>query len=208
MRQLLRSLFLLSALALPAAALPALAYADGIDDFVLTGDGHTFTFSLPATDTAYISLDPPRLSDHYGALYSNATVDGIGGYTGRGDFRFYGTQYGDVFLDFVSSDLGLIFGYNLFGDSVIEVSSTFVSYPCGDGVIGCGVHDRANVFFRLGSHDLTTLPAYPDYKPRIPFTLTITPEAPTSTTPEPATLTLLATGALGLLTSLRRRLIA
>ncbi len=191
MRQLLRNLFLLS-----AAVIPTLAHADGIDNFVLTGDGHTFTFSLPATGTAYISLDPPRLSDHYGALYSNAMVDGIGGYTGRGDFRFYGTQYGDVFLDFVNSDLGLIFGYNLYGNSVIGYTNAILTGPYSG---------TADVFFRLGSFDLVKL-TYP--YGRDPFTLTITPEASTSTTPEPTTLALLATGSLGVLTSLRRRLIA
>jgi len=189
MRPILVALILLS-----AVSFPILAHADGIDDFVLSGDGHTFTFSLPATGVAYISLNPPRLSDHYSVLITTATVDGIGGYTGNSDFRFYALSFGNVILSFANPDLGRSFDYYLYGgESLIGYSSVFGEY-----------NDMANVFFRPGSFNLSTHNFNSNPITTTPFTLTITPEASTTVTPEPATLTLLATGSLGLLTALRR----
>ena len=171
------------------------AHADQIDDFTLTGDGHTIRFSLPATGVTGISLNPPRLSDHYTASITSATVDGIGGYTGQGDFRFYATGNGDVALGFSNQDLGRSLYFYLYGgESVIGYSS--INFP--------GPYSgTADVFFRLGTFDLVTYDFNENPTGRTPYTLTITPEA--ATAPEPATLTLLATGALGLLSAVRRR---
>ncbi len=195
MRQVLRSLLLLS-----AAVIPTLAHADGMDNFVLTGAGHTFRFSLPATGTAYISLNPPRLSDHYTLSNADATVDGIGGYRGGGDFRFFATQNGDASFGFANPDLGRSFSYYLYG------GASLIGYT--NATLTGAFSGTADVFFRLGTFDLNTYDFNATPIGVTPFTLTITPEASNTSTPEPTTLALLATGSLGVPTSLRRRLIA
>lgn len=80
MRQLLRSLFFLS-----AALIPTFAYANGIDDFVLTGDGHTFRFSLPATGVAGVQNGQVR--GFYFPPSTSVTVDGVGGYMSSALFQ-------------------------------------------------------------------------------------------------------------------------
>ena len=82
MRQLLPALLLFAA----STALTPLAHADAIDDFVLTGDGHTFRFSLPAVTPAYVNRS--GVSGFFTPSISAATVDGVGGYTGSTLFRF------------------------------------------------------------------------------------------------------------------------
>ncbi|HEY8998276.1 MAG TPA: hypothetical protein VIM60_10270, partial [Edaphobacter sp.] len=69
-----RSLFGLAALA-SALVLPLSASADTIDDFVLTGGGHTVTYSLPAT-----TIFQYCFSCDFFYMYLTGTVDGVPGY--------------------------------------------------------------------------------------------------------------------------------
>jgi len=184
MRQLLRSLFFLS-----AALIPTFAYANGIDDFVLTGDGHTFRFSLPATGVAGVQNGQVR--GFYFPPSTSVTVDGVGGYMSSALFRFDSFTFPRAEFDFSNPNLGSSFKYALYG-------SQLIGYTLPEQFGGL-----ATVFYCHGSFDLATY----DFNAgpiRTPFTLTITPEAFTSVTPEPATLALLATGSLGLLARLRR----
>ncbi len=175
MRQLLRSLFLLSALALPAAA-----HATQIDDFVLTSAHHTYTFSLTT---------PYYTGPTFGHFFVNfpefgpGTIDGVAGYTLGG--YFYNCCGSGI--DFTVPGIGT---YQMRGPDLQGYSTPFLT----------GTFQYVDDPYSFNPNLIVAKDG--------PYTLTITPEAPTSTTPEPATLTLLATGALGLLTSLRRRLIA
>ncbi len=187
MRHLFSALLLASAF----VAVPAAAHADQIDDFVLTGDGHTFRFSLPAN--GFASAQNGQVRGFYFSPNTNATVDGLGGYTASGFFRFDSINYPPAEFSFGNPNLGSSFGYALYGAQLVG----YTIPPEGYGL--------ATVFYNIGSFDLGTTYYYPPYK-QLSFTLTITPEAATSLTPEPATLALLATGSLGLLTNLRRLL--
>lgn len=189
MRQLLRSLFFLS-----AAVIPTLAHADGIDDFVLTGDGHTFRFSLPATGVAGVQNGQVR--GFYFPPSTSVTVDGAGGYMSSALFRFDSFTFPRAEFNFSNPNLGSSFNYALYG-------SQLIGYTLPEQFGGL-----ATVFYFHGTFDLATYDFNAGPIGITPFTLTITPEASNTVTPEPTTLTLLATGSLGVLTSLRRRLIA
>ena len=184
MRQLLPAILLFAA----ATALPTLARADALD-FVVTGAGRTFTFSLP--ESRYVvNL---RYRSGFDAQANDGTINGIGPY--QVGVSFY---LGEVFQFGVP--LGSYSDPNYFEATLFQIDGG--SSPIKESAIyDPPYHD---VFFDIvpGTYNSVTTP---DNSPGgIPFTLTITPEAPTSVTPEPATLTLLATGALGLLTTRRR----
>jgi hypothetical protein len=70
------------ALLFSALTLPLTAHADTIDDFVLTGQGHTITYSLPATSAAY----PNHI--HFNSFSESAptTIDGVSGYVETGQY--------------------------------------------------------------------------------------------------------------------------
>ncbi len=186
MRQLLPALLLFAA----STALTPLAHADAIDDFVLTGDGHTFRFSLPANGTA--GAQNGQVRGFYFSGNTDATVDGVGGYTANGLFRFDSFSYPRAEFNFSNPNLGSSFAYALYGPQLV----LYTLPPDGYGL--------ANVFYNIGSFDYATSPYTPPYQ-QLSFTLTVTPEASPTVTPEPATLALLATGALGLFTRIRSR---
>ncbi len=199
MRHLFTAFLLASAFAIPAAA-----HANPIDDFVLTGNGHTYTFSLPATGP--ISGKPGQLGVASGTNFTqgttSATVDGVGGYGAGATFLYY-ANVGT--LHFSISPLGTngeFFDRTLFGRTLIDYTTQLnVENPTAP-------YEQYTAFHLYGTFDLGTItnPGQPGVYAYTPYTLTITPEASTAVTPEPATLTLLATGSLGLLTALRRRL--
>jgi hypothetical protein len=62
-----------------------------------------------------------------------------------------------------------------------------------------------NVTFVPGTYQLTNTGLFFPPPTPLQFTLTITPETSTAATPEPASLTVLATGALGILSVAARR---
>lgn len=181
MRNLLPALILLAA--------TTAANATTFDDFVLTGNGHTYAFSLPAT--GLVSGEPENGITgrvRYLKNTSFATVDGVPSGGASGLFVLEPGDYGTVAFDIGSAASGIsdIFhGPVLVGYNPVSLSG-YISGPY-------------QAFFLTGTFDLFTRQGYVD---RTLYTLTITPEA--STTPEPATLALLGTGALGFLTRLRR----
>jgi PEP-CTERM motif len=192
MRPILLPLLLLS-----AAVSPVAAHADPIDDFTLTGGGHTLTYSLPA-----VSSPSP---DHYHFTLiipdTPAKIDGVPGYS-------VGTSYYPP----GESVLGLVVVLDL------SPGNDFFTNSGAGGLTGSQFIDWSVVFdpnnrfpnsqyddvatFIPGTYALQT-DLYTGY-PIIHYTLTITPENPTAATPEPASLVLLSTGLIAL-AAIRRR---
>ncbi|MEO6815611.1 MAG: PEP-CTERM sorting domain-containing protein [Edaphobacter sp.] len=192
-----RSVLAFTALA-SVLALPLAAHADTIDDFVLTGGGHTLSYSLPATTT--FQGDP---SVEFFMASAPTTIDGVPGYTVTGSYEAVFSGIGNLQLQVPES----IFGYSsiLFQGPQL-VSTVFV--PPTDPFSS----PNLIATFLPGTYDLSgagqsfdTFP--PSTGPSLPYTLTITPETATAMTPEPSSLVLLATGVFALigLTTMKRR---
>jgi len=183
-----RSLFGLTVLA-SVLALPLAAHADTLDDFVLTGGGHTITYSLPSTFTF---PDDPSV-EFFSATATGATIDGVSGYTVPGQYDAIPSQTGTLQLDVPES----IFGYPsiLFQGPQLD-STAFV--PSGDP------NNPLNIVatFLPGTYDLIGAGQSPgslgEGNP-VAYTLTIAPQTATAMTPEPSSLVLLATGIFGLI---------
>lgn len=159
------------------------AHASGIDDFVLVGEGHTITYSLP--DSAVIMDHPHGVT--LGAS-GPATIDGISGYTVSG---LYYTRESiplglpDIVLSGLPSSIGgqlVFFGGSVLSDTVIPISDPSPQHP-----------DDLLVTFIPGTYDLVRSSTGFYFDPIAPYTLTITEES--SAVPEPSSLILLATGA-------------
>jgi hypothetical protein len=189
-----KTLFAFAILA-SALSITLTAHADTIDDFVLTGNGETVTFSLPATGVY-------TLHEHFDNFQASGpgTIDGV-------PFTIAATFYVPYFeivedapaLSIGSSPLSDI--PNLYGSipySYFVVSPEFPT-PSDEGTF--------NVTFVPGTYQLETGSNFFDhpFTPPLPFTLSITPETPIAPTPEPASLTLLATGALGIISVATKR---
>ena len=168
-------------LALLASALTLTAHADTIDDFVLTGDGHTITFSAPAI------YSTPNPSHHVTATLADiaSSVNGVGGYSLFISFWLPSYPFRSG-LDFeITPSLstgvpGIFSEYELTGPDLIEIlPGTTPTFTVAE--------------FLPGTYSLSTFFGIPqNTEGGIPFTLTITPEA--ASTPEPSTLLLFATG--------------
>src|ERR1700745_416998 len=79
-----KALFTLTLLA-SAFTLPLTAHADTIDDFVLTGDGHTITYPPPAT-----SSFPDFSLFNFFSETAPTTIDGVSGYVETGLYYVLG----------------------------------------------------------------------------------------------------------------------
>jgi hypothetical protein len=175
MRKALFSLALLAS----AFTLPLTAHADAIDDFVLTGNGTTATFSLPASPPGNPLTCPPGNnaclpgSETSFSVSTLVTTDGIT------------TEKG------IGFPTGRFFGGLLIGPLLERFQGPQLFEP-----------DAANPTFLIGTFILD--PLFSTSPGPIHYTLTITPETSAST-PEPSSLFLFATGALGLLLLSNRR---
>ena len=146
------------------------ARANTIDNFVLTGNGDTITFSLPASPPGNLSTCPTSgpiscLPGSETAFYLSApvTVDGV---TSQQSLAFSTFRFGGGLS--LGLNPGRLVGSQLFGP------------------------DAATPSFILGTYTLGSL----NFTGPIPvvYTLTISAEEPTAVTAEPRTLTLFATG--------------
>lgn len=190
----MRHLFAVLSAALAIAS--TVAHADTLDDFVLTGNGHTYTFSLPAS--GLFSGEPESGVTNrvrYTQTANASTTDGISSGSVFAQFVLYPGNYGTAVFSIGSPTSTLsdtFYGPVLTGFDPVSISG-YTSGP----YLGYSLTGSFDLFTRQwvsGQGAVDT-----------PYTLTITPETSTSVTPEPATLTLLATGALGLRALLRRR---
>jgi hypothetical protein len=170
-------------------ALPLAAHADTIDDFVLTGGGHTISYSYPAT-----SIFPKVEYIYTGAL---ATIDGVPDYSLTAAYNSNAYPFITLML-YVPED---IFGYQvlqlrgpgLMNAVLVPADPYDPFYPF-----------NLETTFIPGTYSLLGegVPLFPTDDPEppvVPYTLTITEEGATAVTPEPSSLALLATGAFGLL---------
>ena len=186
-----KALFILALLA-SAFTLPLTAHADTIDDFTLTGDGHTITFSAPAIYSA------PNPSHMVTATLPDiaSSVNGVGGSSLFISFYLPSYPFRSG-LDFeITPSLstgvpGSFSQYQLTGPDLIELlPGTTPTFTVAE--------------FLPGTYSLSTFFVIPqNTEGGIPFTLTITPEA--ASTPEPSTFALMTTGILGAVTALKSR---
>jgi hypothetical protein len=182
-----RSLFGLAALA-SVLTFPLAAHADTIDDFLLTGGGHTISYSLPATLTF-----PYGPSIEFVYATATATIDGVPGYVMQGGYDAIPSQIGTLQL-FVPD---AIFGYSqiLFQGPML-VSTELVPSDDPFNQFAYASTFLPGTYSLIGNGVSSPLdPPGPD----VAYTLSITPETPTAATPEPSSVFLFATGVLGLL---------
>jgi hypothetical protein len=189
-----KTLFAFAILA-SALSITPIAHADAIDDFVLTGNGETVTFSLPATGVY-------TLHEHFDNFQASGpgTIDGAPA-TVEAVFyvKYFEFVQGAPDLNIYSNQLSNF--PNLYGSipySWFVVPAEFPN-PVDEGTF--------NVTFVPGTYQLQTGSTFFDhpFNPPLPYTLSITPETPIAPTPEPSSLILLATGAVGAITTLKRR---
>jgi hypothetical protein len=174
-----KALFPLALLA-SALTIPLTAHADTIDDFVLTGNGESVTFSLPATTEGYI------LHAHFNSFFESApgTIDGSPVTLGALFYVsfFAGGLPGTPALGISSTPL-TSFPADLYGFIAYTFNEVPAQFP--------NPSDEGTVYFTFvpGTYELKDSA----FTPGLAYTLTITPETPTAT-PEPSTLLLFATG--------------
>ena len=187
-RTAMRRILSMLVLALSLSALSA-AHADPLYDFTFTGGGQVYEFQLPD----FAPAKEHRMTNYFGA-YVDGTFDGTATPL-RISFTVVGYGPQDIVLDVpLHPELHL----GLYGPKPYTLTETPVPpSECGDP-------------YNLNCPLLTTTFVPGTYQYRnccttvFPVTLTVTEESST-VTPEPGTLWLLGTGALGALAEGRRR---
>ncbi len=165
-----KSLFTLALLA-SAFILPLAAHADNIDDFLITGNGNTITFSLPASPTdVFVSTGAGGVIGGFSPIPAPlVTTNGVTTTSG---------------MEFLSGNIFFVgAGIQLYGDDLTLVGQLLYS------------GSAYTPTFLTGTFDLHQFQAFPN----VDYTLTITPESTPPAVPEPSALLLFATGAAGLL---------
>jgi len=180
MRNLLPKLLVLAATTLSLAA-----YADTFDA-TLTGESHTFFFTLPSQFSFPDQLHLVALP----TLQTTGTADGVPNQTF--DLSFLTGIGGPGGVGFSDSTNGLAFN---FAGPILVSPGTDPNAPPG--------YLTADI--ATGIFTLTALNELGPKGSPIDYTLTITPSDPT---PEPSTLLLLGTGMIGLVTLIGRRRIS
>jgi hypothetical protein len=174
-----KSLFTLALLA-SAFILPLTAHADAIDDFLITDNGNTITFSLPASPTdVFVST-------------------GAGGVIG-GFFPIPAPMITINGITFSSPSLEFFSGQLIFVGGGLTLGATGNVFTLVGPVLYTGSSYEPT--FKTGTFDLHQYQAFPN----VDYTLTITPESTPPAVPEPSALLLFATGASGLLWRATRR---
>jgi hypothetical protein len=174
--------------------LPLTAHADPIDDFVLTGGGHTITYSLPAI-SSYRDFD---LINFFGEA-GPATLDGVSGYSADGLHYFIGNIPLTLWLTVYDSASVPVLELYLLGPRFFTLTTVPASNPPPY------LPEDLIATFIPGTYSLEGEAAFPLEPLDVYYTLTITQEAGTATTPEPSSLALLTTGALALIAFAARR---
>jgi PEP-CTERM motif len=178
-----------------ALSITLTAHADTIDDFVLTGNGETVTFSLP--DTGVYTLH-----EHFDNFQASGpgTIDGVPSTVAA---TFY-VPYFEIVQDAPALSIG--------SDPLSDIPNLYGSIPYSYFVVPAEFPTPSdqgtfNVTFVPGTYQLLTGNTFFDhpFTPPLPFTLSITPETPIVPTPEPSSLILLATGALGIISVATKR---
>jgi hypothetical protein len=183
--------FALCTLTVLALAFSPAAHADTIDDFTITGGGHTITYSLPAT-SSYPDFD----LFNFFPESAPATIDGVSGYNINGDYYDPAVfQYDSLILNVPAS---------IFGTSSIDLAGppfiSFLFVPANNSFPYLP-YDVVPTFIP-GTYTLDTTTF-----PTTPYTLTIAID-PSTATPEPSGATLLTTGVLAFtgFAAIRRRI--
>ena len=181
MRSILLSLPLLATTFLA----PRTAAATVVDDFLLTGDGYTITFSEPSTG---LTMDHPH-GVYLGESVS-ATVNGVPGVTGNIQILANIINLPSVVLSLPGFPVTGLYGPLIDTYVVVPISNPTPTYP-----------DNLLLTLVPGSYTLSGLD---NQYNTVNFNLTITQESTPTPTPEPGTLALLSTGLAGAF-AMRRR---
>ena len=172
--------FLPKLLVLAATALPIAAHADTLDA-TLIGDSHTFTFTLPSPYSFPDQLHLVTLP----TITTTGTTDGVSGQTF--DVTFYSG---------IGTSLNSLIFNDRVGDSYLLSGGMLIS-----GLSGGTQPGTDTVLIDTGSFTLLDLQLSSAAGPYY-LHLTITPQ---SATPEPSTLLLFATGMMGTIGAIGRR---